>query len=361
MNKIEDLQALVLARTTDWKQHGEVSATYNGDLVLFNYTQAAQFAGRWNWFELNARGLILNAKTGEIVARPFRKFFNYGEHMPMQNAQIVEVTEKMDGSLGILYWKDGDGWRIATRGSFTSEQALWATDFFRRHWNWSPAYNDWTFLFEIIYPSNRIVVDYQGLEELVLIGARHKQHGHEMYYQELKAVADKYGMMQPKTFAFNDVREILEAAEALSANEEGWVLRYSDNERYKVKGNAYRLAHKILTGVTFKRVLDVVEIGAFDQMIEGVPDEFLAQIRAWKTEIDTEIQRIQERVAVVLTWSPQGTQKEFALWVQERFDKEFQAYLYAAKAGKDILPIIYKKAFENRRGITEPTVRDIDA
>ena len=50
-----------------------------GELAIFNYTKAAQFAERWNFFERVSRGLILNAVTGEVVARSFDKFFNWGE------------------------------------------------------------------------------------------------------------------------------------------------------------------------------------------------------------------------------------------------------------------------------------------
>ena len=91
-----------------WKMYGEVKATYNGDLVLFNYTAKAQYAGRWNFFERVSRGLILNWRTGEVVARPFDKFFNLGEPRgPLFQGGIISVTEKKDGSLGFFYSDNG--------------------------------------------------------------------------------------------------------------------------------------------------------------------------------------------------------------------------------------------------------------
>src|SRR5687767_12047572 len=131
IESMEQLQALVKAGETNWAQYGDVRAVYHEGLVLFNYTQQAQYAGRWNWFEQQSRGLILNAVTGEIVARPFPKFFNLGERTPAPNATIDYITEKWDGSLGILYRHNGQ-FKIATRGSFTGEQAVWATDYFQR-------------------------------------------------------------------------------------------------------------------------------------------------------------------------------------------------------------------------------------
>lgn len=346
---IEDIQQLVRAGERDWRQYGEVNAVYHEGLVLFNYTQACQYMGRWNWFELNSRGLILDATTGEIVARPFRKFFNYGEHMPMPGTHMVEITEKLDGSLGILYFHR-DAWRIATRGSFTSEQAQWATDWLYRHLTRPLILPEgFTLLFEIIYPANRIVVNYGDFEGLALIGARHRQFGHEMYAAELDVLAGELGVMRPKTFTFSRVEDILDAAAQLSANEEGWVIRYSDNERYKVKGDAYKLAHRILTGLSFGRVLDAVEQGKYDAMIEGVPDEFLAQVKAWKREIDDGVATLTAQLTDALAQAPSGTQKDFALWVQATQPKAWHGYLFSLRQGKDITPAIYKHHFERRR------------
>lgn len=359
INSITDIQELVLAGETNWKQYGEVNAVYNGDLVLFNYTQMAQFAGRWNWFERNSRGLILNAHTGEVAARPFPKFFNYGERVPAESAQIVSITEKMDGSLGILY-RTADGYRIATRGSFTSDQAIWAMEWLKKHPPVGLSEN-LTLLFEIIFPQNRIVVDYGTRAELVLLAAINRFTGEELSWHTVEYLAGESQYATPRTYTFESLSDMLEAAKALTANQEGWVVHYDDGSRFKLKGDAYRIAHKIMTGATFKRVLEAVESGQFDAMIEGVPDEFLAQVRLWKAEIETEVAHIRKRVAVALAVAPQGTQKEFALWVQERFDKEFQAYLFAAKSGKPLLPIIYKRAFENRKGADMPVVQDIDA
>jgi len=101
------------------------------DLIILNYTEKAQFERVWNEATLQCRGLILRMTEGVgavVVARPFPKFFNYGENgrTDYDFEAEVEVTDKMDGSLGILY--DGpDGPAIATRGSFSSDQALHAT------------------------------------------------------------------------------------------------------------------------------------------------------------------------------------------------------------------------------------------
>jgi hypothetical protein len=103
-----------------------------------------------------------------IVARPFAKFFNYGTPQAVIPAEPFVVTEKIDGSLGILYYLDGEP-HIATRGSFTSEQAARARRCCASYEiEWTPGT---TPLFEIVYPENRIVVDYGDRRELVLLAA----------------------------------------------------------------------------------------------------------------------------------------------------------------------------------------------
>src|SRR5689334_14744679 len=94
----------------------------SASLTILNYTERCQYErGLWNDVTLACRGLIFNDQR-EVVARPFRKFFNYGqsEAPTFELTEPCEATDKIDGSLGILYRAD-DGWSIATRGSFDGE------------------------------------------------------------------------------------------------------------------------------------------------------------------------------------------------------------------------------------------------
>src|SRR5690606_552618 len=123
------------------------------DLLVFSYNVMAQYGENWNFFERVSRGLIINWKTYEIVARPFDKFFNWGEGERTSTAPLVSLTEKLDGSLGILYRLNGQ-YKIATRGSLESEQATWATAFINSHYSLENLPHEITLLFEIIYPEN---------------------------------------------------------------------------------------------------------------------------------------------------------------------------------------------------------------
>lgn len=137
------------------------------NLRILNYSRKVQFEKFWNSFTLLCRGLIID-DDGNVVAMPFVKFFNYEEHkaeeIPTTN---FEVFDKMDGSLGILFYYAGN-WHIATRGSFVSDQAIRAKEILKKY-NTEDLDEEITYLFEIIYPENRIVVNY-GEEEIGFVG-----------------------------------------------------------------------------------------------------------------------------------------------------------------------------------------------
>src|ERR1700683_3484778 len=140
-------------------------------LAILNYTEKAQFDRVWNDATRQCRGLLYKVFGQEVVARPFPKFFNYGEedvHHSYYHTPVT-VTDKLDGSLGILYPVGHYGWAIATRGSFTSPQALHGTAKLQEYLKtWEPADGS-TYLFEIIYPANRIVCNYYDTDDLFLL------------------------------------------------------------------------------------------------------------------------------------------------------------------------------------------------
>ena len=135
---------------------------------IYNYTNKTQYEGYWTPETLICRGLILD-EVGDVVARGFSKFFNYPSPQTMSiPVEPFVVTEKIDGSLGILYYLDGQAF-IATRGSFTSRQALEGTAMLREQE--IEHVEGVTPLFEVVYPENRIVVDYGDRRELTLLAA----------------------------------------------------------------------------------------------------------------------------------------------------------------------------------------------
>lgn len=252
-------------------------------LFIHNYTHKAQFDRVWNNETLQCRGLITDTDWN-IVSRPFRKFFNLGELGEDVNLEgDFTVTEKMDGSLGVSYFDTSIGWAIATRGSFVSDQAYKANELLEKQYadfaNMMNPVN--TYLFEIIYPQNRIVVDYGTEEKLVLLAVIDTKSGEEFSYEELEAFRGYIPLVKK----FNGITDFSKIEQR--PNSEGYVVHFpATGLRFKVKFEEYVRLHKIITGVNAKRVWEFLKDGqALDPLLERVPDEFYQWITNTKDRL----------------------------------------------------------------------------
>jgi hypothetical protein len=259
------------------------------ELYIYNNTQLAQYEKVWNDITLSCRGLILDAAYN-IVARPFPKFFNLGEMPDPLPATPFEVSEKMDGSLGILYWADGEPF-IATRGSFTSQQALVATQMLHEQYAAAIPLLDKTktYLFEIIYPENRIVVNYGAEKNLYLLAVVDTATGTEP--EPLSAYAH-LGFPLVKTYdGITDIEELKRKEEA---NREGFVIHFQTGLRLKVKFEEYLRIHRIVTQVSNVVIWEHLKNGEpMEHLLDKVPDEFYDWVKATIKNLQEQYQAIE--------------------------------------------------------------------
>lgn len=299
MNKLEPYDKLV--------EQGYLNKQESGDLVLYNYTDLCTYEKKWNKYTLESRGIIFNKATGDTVARPFPKFFNLGENenvtlnkMPKES---YECYEKLDGSLGILYKDQNTShgmWRIATRGSFNSMQALKGTEMFNNVpeyeflsyseiWdNYLSQYHDYTLLFEIIYPENRVnpgarlVIDYGSKETLVLLGAIHKVTGKDLHRWDLEIISESLGLPLAKKFDYT-IEQMIEMQKTLPATEEGFVVKYASGFRVKIKGHEYLKMHRILNSITplfiWELMKETEDFSLPEKYLITIPEEILPEVR----------------------------------------------------------------------------------
>jgi RNA ligase len=328
----------------DWRSEGMVKVTSWEGLLQFSYTQECNSKppSEWNLFEQISRGLILEERTGRIVALPFDKFWNWGQ-VPVESYPIIEeVTEKMDGSLGILFWHKGKP-RIATRGSFESDQALWATEWLNTHTNMAGFDPKVTLLFEIIYPENRVVVDYGDRRGLTLIGAR-TIWGDDWRVSGLGHIASSYGFDLPRVYDFSMIEDILKRAKELDGNEEGFVVRLQDGSRYKIKGDAYLELHRFVSHFSFKRVAEAFRDGQLGELRGVCPENYKGLLAQFESDIADKCADLSERVlkasdacnlaAEAYVHGTSEYNKAYALFVQEHY-KDLSRFLFKARDGKN--------------------------
>ena len=257
------------------------------ELYIYNYSAKAQYERMWTEETLACRGLILD-NLGNVVARPFPKFFNLGELEEQDIPNLpFEVFEKMDGSLGISYSIDG-AFFVATRGSFVSEQAEFATQMLRTKYQEATQQmnEDYTYLFEIIYPENRIVVDYGEREELVLLAVIDRQTGEEY-------PLDDIGF--PVVKSYDGISSIAELNALDEDDREGFVVKFANNFRLKVKFQEYLRLHRIITQVNSYNIWEYLKSGqSMDEILEKVPDEFYDWVKGVREELETAYDKIEK-------------------------------------------------------------------
>lgn len=279
----------------DAKQKGLVSEHPGPDgLRLYCYTRQTTYDRLWEEFSLMSRGLILDFVAEHVVATPFPKFFNVGEGTQAIPDLPFETFEKVDGSLIILFHHSGE-WRAATKGSFKSEQAQWAQSLISRH-DLTALTPGTTYLAEAIYPENRIVVHYQE-SGLVLLGA-YDEGGEELSYVELQSVGDRLGWRTAKRHSFASVSELIVHAEKLSASEEGFVLRFADGLRLKVKGDEYRRIHALISRCTPLAMWEAMQAGDdLESVRRDLPEEFWADFDGIVSRLKVNANNIIEATA----------------------------------------------------------------
>lgn len=296
-------------------------------LTILNYTDKATYERRWNRVTENCRGLIVCFDTDEVISRGPRKFFNYGEpsakEYPLDT--LVRLTGKEDGSLGIG-WEFEGYHGIATRGSFTSEQAEHATvgmiavEIDSIDWAAMAGYSR---MWEIVYPENRIVLDYGTRDELIPLGT----------------VSNRTGLIEwrPNSVLVDGQPATMTLAEAIALpipdDEEGYVLDILDEylnvvDHLKLKGDRYKELHAAIFGLTEARVYEAwLKDGAAD-LIEGLPDEVQPWALAVAQRLDNEWDDLIGTVYDAFMTIPGGARKGQAQFIMANH-KELSAPLFA--------------------------------
>lgn len=312
-------EILDIGELTNLIVEGHINVTHHPSLPLriYNYSKTASYAfrGKENWpnAAIQCRGLIVD-DDDLIVSRPFPKFFGMQEH---SRSDIVfskpfSVTDKMDGSLGIAYRAPDNSVRIATRGSFTSDQAIHATETLQSKYRLFTPKPGYTWLFEIIYPSNRIVVDYGKTDDLVLLAVIDNTTGLDIPINKFQLGCGPAVWDGPIVKQYYSVdckpRELLEKLGVNDGATEGFVLKFDwpkdSTTRVKVKYDEYMRLHKIVTGVSNKTVWEHLSGGlSFDELMDRVPDEFNAWLKETivdlRDQFDVIFRKAHEEYALV--------------------------------------------------------------
>jgi RNA ligase len=270
----EELDALIKSEHITRKKHPTLP------LSIYTYTHLTSGLNVWNETTIRCRGLVVDDESGEIVAWPFPKFFQYGQHLSDRCAyarplpdEPFEVFEKLDGSLAIIFHYKGR-WIAASKSSFISDHAQWAQKKIDEETAGDeelppvcPLKPGCTYVAEIIHPTNRIVVDYGERDDLVLL-AVFDEAGRElaldaqmrMSWNGIGSMAEVYDVgLYPHDSPAQSLKDLAQLADwgvdrdgrhVRGSDREGFVVRLQSGVRVKIKYSDYLRLHKIMTGIS---------------------------------------------------------------------------------------------------------------
>lgn len=225
------------------------------------------------------RGIILRKSDLRVVCYPFNKFFNVQEgHASEIDWSTARVQEKLDGSI-IKVWFDNGEWNLSTNGTINGANAELQNSLgnAKNYWqlfvsaenfpksfpsNLNPNY---TYIFEIVSPFNRIVVPYNKTE-IFHLGTRNNDT-----FEELN---EDIGIQKPKEYNLGSLKECIEASKFLPFSEEGWVIVDDKFNRIKCKGVAYVAAHHLRGegSLNNKRIVDMIRVNGQDDFLSIFPE-----------------------------------------------------------------------------------------
>jgi hypothetical protein len=322
-------------------------STFN--LYIWNYSETVQFNKRWDEITSACRGLITDDK-GNIIARSFNKFHNY-EEQRLKSAFNVRIFDKADGSLGILFFYQ-DEWILASRGSFASEQSIKGKSMIPD--SLLPTLDPTiSYVFEIIYPENKIVVDY-GSKESILFLAAFKPDGTEIFiHDEMKDLG--IDIVQEFTDEFPETVMFEEMQARNIPNKEGYVVLLSDGSRIKIKFPKYKELHKVLSDLSVKTVFESIKSGtSLDKLCETTPDEFHPWLQNLYEQIKQDLERLNKEVvkkfeSIYNSSSSSSSEKEeegmsrkdFAMAINTKMEPKYKTIMFRLLDKKPIQDLLY--------------------
>lgn len=320
------------------KQHPKYQNLYQ-----FTYDQIEAMNNKRHPIVRESRGIILDRdKNWAVVARPFDRFFNWGEDISVSQTfdfSSFVAQEKIDGSLMIMYHYDGK-WQVATKGSPDAGGNVGQESFTFADLFWKIMYGNLmfhddldprnTYMFELTSKYNRVVTSQMNNEgRIQLIGVRDRETGMEfpveLYRGEFPVV---------ESFSMNTIEEILEASKQLDpSKQEGFVLVDKNFNRLKVKSEKYVLIHHLKDSINDERIVDLIKTGEDSEVFAYFPD-LKVRFDEIKKEWDEAIYDLDCIWELCIEKERFNTQKEFALFVQEHYHTIYHSFFYMKRAGK---------------------------
>jgi len=346
----------------------EVNNTYT-DRITLNYDQIE--SPKHHPVIKECRGLILSWPNLDVLARSFDRFYNYSEDPNSKDFPIDKcwVMEKVDGSLISVYW-DGQDWCCSTRKMAFAEGTTKIDNYTFRslfvtaigaelNVAFSNCNKDCTYVFELVSPLTRVVKRYPDILCYAL-AVRNRVTGifDPIILGINKLLAISVKVLKPAIFKFDDIDKVINTANSLPIEDEGYVCTYEDlieNTvwRIKVKNKGYlAIAHMRGNGeLSTKRIAYLVLKNETDEYLGMFPEDkqfFQPYFDAFE-KVKKLIEELREKVKGITD------QKEYAMIVK---DTPAAGIMFCLKKGMTLNDIFEKMSDNSREELLNKFVEE---
>lgn len=340
----------------------QVQINQCGSMVLIRY--GLHEMGRGMWEDKNsplreARSLVFDIMTEELVLTPFRKFFNLNEveensieniEKEIIECERFEVSEKMDGSMQSYRYYNGriigsGSMALDPRNSFRLEEGYQLlTDNHKKMIQSMPTI---TFIFEYISEKDKHVVpyDYDTQKGLYLIGMRSVIDGEEYPYEAIKEVSEEFDIPCCKIYQYNTLQEVLEHLDKMTVKDgEGFVLNI-DGHKIKLKCEDYLQLHRLDDKLSSPNVIiEAYANGTIDDLYanmsplmkeknKDVIDTIEKFIYKMRHKIDMNLDEVN--MMVRLDGTEEENNKKLHKFINEFVDKDVREYVRMTYLGRE--------------------------
>lgn len=308
-------------------------------LYIYAYTDICQWERYWTPQTILARGLVVD-HSGVICSRPFSKFWNYGEpDAPTPPDLPFEVYEKLDGSLVSISKYQGN-MVVASKSSFTSWHKERAEKIINEKYPGLPQCieEDKTYVFELIDPENLIVISYGDTSDLYQLAVIDNETGKDLPMEH-------FGPPHVQRHdGYSSIDNLPERK-----GHEGFVIRFEDDTRLKIKHEDYVNLHSIVFQTNEKSIWRMLKEGnskeeVEDSLLASLPDErhqwakdtlkaLTTDFEATRGKVISEYSRIQEELG-------DSDRKAYAEEIKKRDD--IKHLLFMHMSGKDFTGAIWR-------------------
>jgi RNA ligase len=285
------------------------------------------------------RGIIFDTATGEIIRRPFHKFFNVNEREETQD-HVVDLSrphailEKLDGSMIAPFIVNGKMIWGTKMGA--TDVAKPVEEFVEAHLNYRQfaeyaIERGYTPIFEWCSRKQRIVLDYKE-DQLILTAMRDMTTGRYVAGSFLVISAENYNIPVVRAFEpQTDMKAFIEHTRGLE-DVEGFVVRFDDGHMLKLKCDWYVQIHKAKEKILQDRnIVELILDNNLDDVKAHLPQEDRDRLTSFESDINKAVTTAFAHIMQILYYIDKAG-----------IDRKSYAIKHAPNLNGYVRPIVFK-------------------